>query len=463
MTGTRMYAGKAGIIVMLLLGCTESPSDPPQRLTAPTAEQNRAIFETARNYDAELVREWHTIVIHDGGRTSTRATVSLFSKSGAEWQYELTGRTSEWNVQSTATVRPATIDQRGGGITAHSTSTTDPIVVGRGGATGSFGTDYLNAHFAPIEGTVSTLIDAGTNSIDFFEWMHSGSGWSDITFDERTWEVKFDSWFPCYNKFFVEGTHGFHCEWVYQDDFNVFFADAGGSSVEASHAFLTYHSSAVEEMDTDVASVIVSPDPFYLSFGATADVTATAYNAAQQALSGKSAEWAVEHGEYATIQSTGAMSGRITGVGLGTTTVLASVDGQVGGALVTVDPTVSASGPSYDYQGSVTVEAGLTPAGGSYYFEWDITYCVADEEDPHCFSTESYNGNSGQDEDSQGFTMQPTYEWARFEVSVRPTAGARLLATDTWTVDGAGELPDCHLGVCPEGGGGGRGVSGGHE
>jgi uncharacterized protein YjdB len=88
-----------------------------------------------------------------------------------------------------------------------------------------------------------------------------------------------------------------------------------------------------------VASVSVSPSTSLLAIGATAQLTASAFDAAGAPLTGRPVVWSSSNATVATVSATGL----VTAVTAGTATITASVDGRLGSATVLVNPTPVAS------------------------------------------------------------------------------------------------------------------------
>ena len=86
---------------------------------------------------------------------------------------------------------------------------------------------------------------------------------------------------------------------------------------------------------TPVASVSVSPSSTSLTVGQTQQLSATAKDAAANALSGRTVTWATSNSSIATVSSSGLMSA----VGAGSATVTATSEGVVGSATITVSAT----------------------------------------------------------------------------------------------------------------------------
>jgi Big-like domain-containing protein len=81
-----------------------------------------------------------------------------------------------------------------------------------------------------------------------------------------------------------------------------------------------------------VARVIVTPESVTVLVGATVRVTATPEDASGQALSGRPVTWASNDPQAATVDQ----NGLVTGIGPGTATVMASVEGKRDSAAITI-------------------------------------------------------------------------------------------------------------------------------
>lgn len=119
--------------------------------------------------------------------------------------------------------------------------------------------------------------------------------------------------------------------------------DAAGvvTAVSPGTAVVTANSGGVEGAATvtvtdppppAVATVDVSPSSTSLTVGATAALTATPRAADGSALTGRPVAWSTAQGGVASVNG----SGTVTGVGAGTTTITATVEGVAGTASVTV-------------------------------------------------------------------------------------------------------------------------------
>src|SRR5713101_8036472 len=81
-----------------------------------------------------------------------------------------------------------------------------------------------------------------------------------------------------------------------------------------------------------VASVTVAPSPGTLLVGSTAQLTATTKDSAGNVLTGRAVTWASSNPAVATVSATGL----VTGVAVGSATIMATAEGKNGTAAVTV-------------------------------------------------------------------------------------------------------------------------------
>jgi hypothetical protein len=108
-----------------------------------------------------------------------------------------------------------------------------------------------------------------------------------------------------------------------------------------------------------VVSVVLSPAAISVGQGASTSVTATARDAAGQALTGRSVAWASSATAIATVSPATGSTTSVTGVALGTATIRATVDGVPGTATVTV------GNPPVAFTGTVATAGGAAVAGGN--------------------------------------------------------------------------------------------------
>src|SRR3989454_11800814 len=109
-----------------------------------------------------------------------------------------------------------------------------------------------------------------------------------------------------------------------------------------------------------VASVVITPGTLRVAAGSTAQLTATPQDASGAPLAGRVVTWASTNGAYATVNS----SGMVTGVAIGAATIMAISEGQTGAAAVIVGPVavalVSVSPASATVAAGNTVQLSVT-------------------------------------------------------------------------------------------------------
>src|SRR2546426_892300 len=109
-----------------------------------------------------------------------------------------------------------------------------------------------------------------------------------------------------------------------------------------------------------VASVVITPGTLRVAAGSTAQLTATPQDASGAPLAGRVVTWASTNGAYATVNS----SGMVTGVAIGAATITAISEGQTGAAAVIVGPVavalVSVSPASATVAAGNTVQLSVT-------------------------------------------------------------------------------------------------------
>jgi uncharacterized protein YjdB len=108
-----------------------------------------------------------------------------------------------------------------------------------------------------------------------------------------------------------------------------------------------------------VASVTVSPSSASLTVGQTTQLTATARDANNNVLTGRSVTWSSSNPSIASVNS----SGLVTANGPGSATIVASSEGKAGSAAVAVASSVQASG-SASISGSVSDPSTGAVGGG---------------------------------------------------------------------------------------------------
>jgi len=85
---------------------------------------------------------------------------------------------------------------------------------------------------------------------------------------------------------------------------------------------------------TPVASVVVVPNRVSAGIGSTTNLTATAYDAAQNALAGRGMVWTTSNASVATVD----INGVVTAKGKGTATITATSEGKSGSSEFTISP-----------------------------------------------------------------------------------------------------------------------------
>ena len=85
---------------------------------------------------------------------------------------------------------------------------------------------------------------------------------------------------------------------------------------------------------TPVASVVVVPNRVSAGIGSTTNLTATAYDAAQNALAGRGMVWTTSNASVATVDANGV----VTAKGKGTATITATSEGKSGTSEFTISP-----------------------------------------------------------------------------------------------------------------------------
>lgn len=430
----------------LCLACSDLPNQPSstQEVTDLEHADDFDIFRAAWFHDPESSATWQTLIIHDEDRTDDNATVTLYASSGEIWQYSLERIKGAWSVGETYQF-PAN------GEIQSSVSTTDPNPVTVAIVWAELTSKRI--FFVPLEGTVISFAEFSSNAIWRLDWEHPGNSWNEFEYAGATWRADFEKWFLCYDRAEAGDGSGYQClnETRAQVPVDHFGYDEEDFPIYAKQVYLHYSTEKTADApDTNVASVVISPGPVSVGILDTITVSATARNASNQVLTGKSAVWTVENrgGEIATVVATGDMTASIIGQQLGTTTLIATVEGVDATVTVHVNPIITLSGPDYAETGPITVTAEPFPTG-SYHYEWRVEYCVQRVGWPKyaCDLQTSPNGNSGQDATSQEFSMLQSYTYARFSVKLREHAGGSVIASGSWTVNGASESI-CHLGIC---------------
>lgn len=156
---------------------------------------------------------------------------------------------------------------------------------------------------------------------------------------------------------------------------NVATVDASGSvtGVGAGSAVITATSegksasSTFTIMQGAVATVVVTPSPITMVAGQSTQLAASARDASGSVITGKSVVWSSSNTAVASVSSQGVVSG----VGAGSTTITATIDGVSGTSAVTVSDVpvakvaVSPQGPTISTGSSVQLSATVTDANGT--------------------------------------------------------------------------------------------------
>jgi|GEM_PF-6634187 len=121
-----------------------------------------------------------------------------------------------------------------------------------------------------------------------------------------------------------------------------------------------------------VTSVVVSPVSHSVQIGGTRPFTAKVYDQYGGLMTNQPVAWSVDDPSVASIDA----AGMATALGLGTTTVRATVGAVTGTAQFTATHVVSISGPSSANHQSVTLTATPYP-GGTYHYTWLTKRCTA--------------------------------------------------------------------------------------
>jgi len=129
-----------------------------------------------------------------------------------------------------------------------------------------------------------------------------------------------------------------------------------------------------------VASVDVSPSPLTVTAGQTAQLTATAKNAAGEALAGRAFTWSTADQTIATVSA----GGLVSGVKVGSTTITATSEGVHKDVTVTVTPmavaTIDITPTPLTVTSGQTAQLTATPrsSGGDALTDRAITWSSAD-------------------------------------------------------------------------------------
>jgi uncharacterized protein YjdB len=116
-------------------------------------------------------------------------------------------------------------------------------------------------------------------------------------------------------------------------------AKAIGSTQVAANALGKSGIATITVTKTPVASVVVLPAQADVTVGSTAQLTASAFDASQNALTDRAFTWTTSNANVATVDG----SGVVTGVAAGTATITASAEGKSDGAQIRVSAGAVAS------------------------------------------------------------------------------------------------------------------------
>src|SRR4029079_580491 len=114
-----------------------------------------------------------------------------------------------------------------------------------------------------------------------------------------------------------------------------------GVAAAAALAVVGCNSDELEHSGAPVASVQVAPPEASVIVGATVTLTASAYDASGNVLTGRRVVWAVADSNFATVSPTGVVTGRYVGM----VPVAASIEGKSAVARVQVLPVHGAAVP----------------------------------------------------------------------------------------------------------------------
>lgn len=175
--------------------------------------------------------------------------------------------------------------------------------------------------------------------------------------------------------------------WTVQDPNVVSVSPAGvvtalavGTSQVAANALGKSGISTITVTKTPVASVVVQPSTVQMTVGSKSQLVAAAYDAAQNALTGRTTIWTTSNSAVATVDN----AGSVTAVGLGQATITATVDGVSGRAAVTVGSAaiksvdVSPSSKTLTAGQSTTLQATVTDVNNKRVSNPIVTWSSSD-------------------------------------------------------------------------------------
>ncbi len=180
-----------------------------------------------------------------------------------------------------------------------------------------------------------------------------------------------------------------------------------------------------------LSTLTVAPNPARTSIGGQVNFSATGRDQYGNAIGTGPITWSIDDPAIATIDANGVAST----IGVGQTTVRATVGSVTGTAPLEVTPRVSTSGPNYAYAESYTVTASGVPTG-SYHYTWSYSSCTVGE--PGC-NTDYVEFHSGVDQTTVQGYMEPWGVNQKYKIDIRSSASGPILATGFHIVHGAAE------------------------
>ena len=175
--------------------------------------------------------------------------------------------------------------------------------------------------------------------------------------------------------------------WTVQDPTIVSVSSAGvvtglkiGTSQVAANALGKSGIATVTVTNTPVASVVVLPDRVSANVGSTTQLTAKAYDAAQNELPNRTMTWTTSNAAVATVDPN---TGVATALLPGTTTITATSGGVSGTATLTAvavvaSVSVSPASPSIAQNNSTTLTATVKDGAGNALSGQTVTWATSD-------------------------------------------------------------------------------------
>lgn len=164
---------------------------------------------------------------------------------------------------------------------------------------------------------------------------------------------------------------------------NPYVASVAGGQVQANHPGYAQITATVAGQSASitlqvlalpvVTTVQISQSSVSLNLGHAQPLTARAFDQYGSQMSGQTATWSTGNSAVATVSSTGL----VTGVGVGSTTVTATIAGKTASVPVTVQNllTVGISGPTTVFSaGGYDWTASPTGGSGNYTYRWWVDY-----------------------------------------------------------------------------------------